>query len=102
MLSMLDRAVTTASASGSAGRSIKKAASRLRTVLLCALVSVGTLSLAASNAADAPGTAAASATAGSSAATDVTARAQALFAQGNQFWTQTFNAGGSYSPATLA
>jgi predicted metalloprotease len=99
---MPDRASATPSAGSTGGRSTPYDRSAARAVLLCALASAGALPLAASSAADAPSTGAASATAAPGAAPALTARAQALFAQGNQFWTQSFNVGGSYSPADLA
>lgn len=43
----------------------------------------------------------ATAAASASPATDVDARARVLFSDGNQFWSQTFTKGGSYSPAQL-
>src|SRR5262249_32968270 len=104
--SMLDRASATPSAGGNAGRSIRTDSFAVRTVLFGALALLGTLSLTASGAADAPSNIApnhpASSNAAPSAATALSARAQALFAQGNQYWTQAFNVGGSYSPAELA
>jgi predicted metalloprotease len=98
---MLDRASATPSAGGYPARSKHYGSLAVRAVLLSTLASLGALS-AASSAADAPSNGAPSVTPAPSAATALTARAQALFAQGNQFWTQTFNAGGSYSPAELA